>query len=271
MSTAEKILAPKLKEISFPMVDRAKKFYRHSELPGKLVRESDSVPIRPLRNEVHAMKRLVGEFEDRYGITTVNPQYMIGPGDRQGEGRAVIACDEIAQGETAEALILSGKYSASLDALNEKFIQHAKDLSEEGGLYNTELMYLGQYVMADNDTPVLVDVEPHYTRIIAPPEARIYGDVEKTPLIEMAEAIVQNAIMLSTNAGQRTPSSLEAEKFLEELELSEPPIRRARDAILEALRESSIDKLSDFIDGEEDIEWQKMQHARTSRTYVADL
>jgi hypothetical protein len=270
MSTAEKILAPHLKEKSFPLVDRSKKFFTHSEVPGKLVREGESLPVRSVKNEVHAMNTLLSEFEDRYGIATVKPQYIIGPGDKDGEARAVIVCDEIPYTETAEVVLASGKYSESLDELNIKFIQHAKDLSDEGGIYNTELMYLGQYVMAE-DTPVLVDVEPHFTRIIAPPEARIYGDVEQVPIIEMAEAIVQNAIMLSMNIGHRSQSSLEAEKFLKGIELHEPPIQRAREALLRALQESSIDLLSDFVDTEDDTEWQKLQYSKSSRTYVADL
>jgi hypothetical protein len=270
MSTAETILSPHLTEINFPYVDRHKKFFHHSELPGKLVREVDGQPVRAIKNEVRAMRGLVSEFEERYGIATAKPNYIIGPGDNAGEARAVIVCDEVPHEETAERLILSGKYSESLDDLNMKFIQHAKDLSAEGGVYNSELMYLGQYVMSE-DTPVLVDVEPHFSRIIAPPEGRIYGDVEKVPLIEMAEAIVQNAIMLSTNAGHRSKSSHAAEEFLNGIELTEASMLRARAKLLAALKESSLDRLEDFIESEDDIEWQKMLHARAARTYVADL
>ncbi len=270
MSTAEKILAPHLTQIYFPLVDRSKHFFRHSELPGKLVRECGSEPVRAVKNEVRAMTTLITTFEDRYDIPTAKPNYLIGPGDSDGEARAVIVCDEVPHTENGEALLLSGKYSEPLDELNRKFIHHVKDLSEEGGLYNAELMYLGQYVI-NEDTPVLVDVEPHFTRIMAPPEARLNGDAETVPIIEMAQMIVQNAIMLSSNAGQRSPSSYEAEKFLEGIELSEPPIQRARDALLEALRGSSLHMLEDCIDGREDIEWHKMQDSRASRTYIADL
>ena len=270
MSTAENILAPHLTEIDFPYVDRHKKFFHHSELLGKLVREGESQPVRAVKNEVRAMRGLLTEFEERYGIATAKPNYIIGPGDNTEEARAVIVCDEVPHDETAERLILSGKYSESLDDLNMKFIQHANDLAVEGGVYNSELMYLGQYVMSE-DTPVLVDVEPHFSRIMAPPEARIYGDVEKVPLIEMAEAIVQNAIMLSTNAGHRSKSSLAAEEFLNGIELTEVPIQRARATLVAALQQSSLDKLEDYIESENDIEWQKMLHAKAARTYVADL
>lgn len=270
MSTAEKILAPHLTEINYPLVDRHKKFFRHSEAPGKLVREVEGQPVRVIKNEVRAMSGLVQEFEDRYGIATAKPKYVIGPDDKSGEATAVIICDEVPHEETAEQLIFSGKYAEPLDELNLKFIQHAQDLFAEGGVYNSEIMYLCQYVMS-GDTPVLVDVEPHFSRIIAPPDARIYGDVEKVPVLEMAEAIVQNAIMLSNNAGQRSKSSIAAEEFLNGIELNEAPIQRARARLVAALQESSLDRLEDYIESEDDIEWQEMLHAKAARTYVADL
>ena len=133
MSTAEKILAPHLTEINYPLVDRHKKFFRHSEAPGKLVREVEGQPVRVIKNEVRAMSGLVQEFEDRYGIATAKPKYVIGPDDKSGEATAVIICDEVPHEETAEQLIFSGKYAEPLDELNLKFIQHAQDLFAEGG------------------------------------------------------------------------------------------------------------------------------------------
>jgi hypothetical protein len=40
---------------------------------------SESSPPRQVKNEVRAMKALIEVFEERYGIATVKPEYVIGP------------------------------------------------------------------------------------------------------------------------------------------------------------------------------------------------
>ena len=270
MSTAETLFAGKIQKATFDSREGSPKFFRNSELPGKIIRECESLPARSVKNEVNAMQGLVSVFEDEYGIETVRPKYVIGPGRTSSEARAYAICDEIPNGITADLAIEQGSYVAPLDDLNSKFIQHTKDIASEGGVYNTELMHLHQYVMK-GDTPVLVDVEPHFSRIMAPPEVRLDRDRDMIAIIDMLEGVVHNAIQLSRIVGKRTESSLEAEVFLNELQLSEGPIRKARAVLRLALRENSDAMLKEFFDNESDDEWQEFQHSTATRMFVDQL
>ena len=270
MITAENIFAGNIQEATFSMREGSQKFFRNSELPGKLIRVSESSPPRQVKNEVRAMKALIEVFEERYGIATVKPEYVIGPGNVEGEACAFFICDEILHGRPADTVLEEDGYAESLDQLNNVFISHTTDVRNEGGLFNTEIMHLSQYLMS-GDTPVLVDAEPQFSCIMPPPEDRLYGDSEKVPIIHMMETIVYNAVLLSRAAGHRTPSSMNAELFLNELHLYEAPIQRARQTLLNALKKNSILDLEHFFDPDADLPWQSLQYARSSRVYAADL